>query len=326
MVCLDHAVFGRHRGSLNQRQQVALHALAGDLGPAALATRGDLIDLIDEYDAVLLQHVQRLGLDLFFVDQLGSFFIDQQLQGFRDLELSCLAFLLAHLAEHATQLLGHFLHTRRPHDLQLRSRLCHIDLDFPVCQLAFPQLLAKSLACRTFRLTHLSGTEVTTRWRDQDVEHSLFRGVFSAGSHLFHLGHPGLLDRNVGQIPNDGVNILADIAHFSELGGLHLDKRRIGQTGQTPGDFGLADARGSNHQNVFGRDLGPQARLDMLTTPAVAQGNCHGPLGLLLTNDVFVEFDNNFLWSHGRHGFKGSRWCDSCWCKCTVPRQSPTTF
>ena len=44
----------------------------------AFTARGDLVNLVNEHNAVLLQHVQRLGLDLVFVDQLGGFYQTQQ--------------------------------------------------------------------------------------------------------------------------------------------------------------------------------------------------------------------------------------------------------
>src|SRR5690606_12618994 len=46
-----HTVFGGDGGAFYQRQQVPLHALAGDVAATALAfaARGDLVDLIQEY-------------------------------------------------------------------------------------------------------------------------------------------------------------------------------------------------------------------------------------------------------------------------------------
>ena len=40
-------------------------------------------------------------------------------------------------------------------------------------------------------------------------------------------------------------------------------------------------------------------RLHLLAAPAITQGNGDGTLGLMLANDVLVEFADNFL---GRHG------------------------
>jgi hypothetical protein len=84
------------------------------------AARGHLVDLVDEDDAVLLGVVQRPHLDLFFVDQLGRFFVDQQLHRLGDFELARCAWP-APSGQTCPQLLGHLLHAGGPHDLQLRA-------------------------------------------------------------------------------------------------------------------------------------------------------------------------------------------------------------
>ena len=109
-----------------------------------------------------------------------------------------------------------------------------------------------------------------------------------------------MLDRNVGEVANDGVNILAHITHLGELCGLHFDERRIGQAGQATRDLGFANAGGADHENVFWRDLDTQPGLNLLAPPAVAQGNGNRPFGLLLAHDMPIEFGHNFLRGHGR--------------------------
>lgn len=91
VVCLDHPVLGRDAGALDQRQQVALHALARDVGAAGFLARRHLVDFIDEDDAVLLGIGDGTGLDVFLVDHLGRLLIGQQLQGLGNLELARLA-------------------------------------------------------------------------------------------------------------------------------------------------------------------------------------------------------------------------------------------
>ena len=55
VVGLHRAVLGRDRRALDDRQQVALHALARDVGAVARAlAAGDLVDLVEEDDAGLL--------------------------------------------------------------------------------------------------------------------------------------------------------------------------------------------------------------------------------------------------------------------------------
>ena len=341
MVCFNRPVFGRHRGSLNQGKQVALHALARYLGAAALGARGDFVHLINEHNAVLLQHVQRLHLDLFLIHQFGSLFIDQQLQRFTDLQLARLPLVLAHLTEHTAQLLGHFLHSRGPHDLQGGGRLNEIDFNSPVIKLPLAQFLAKGLARCAFWLGGGINPELTSGAWYQNIQHPLFCRIFCSTAHFGHLSHTGLLHCNISQVANDGVHIFAHITYFSELGGFHFDEGSVSQTSQAPGNLGLAHTRGANHQNIFRRNFCSQAWLDLLATPAIAQGNGHSAFGLLLAHDVAVQFIDDFLRGHRRHrvtqtrvdGFNaaeesrritGFQWCDSCWYKCRAHPQFPT--
>src|SRR3546814_20252408 len=73
----DLAVLGADRAAFDQRQQVALHALAGYVGAHALAALGNLVDLVDEHDAVLLAGLDRGLAHLVLVDQLARLFFDQ---------------------------------------------------------------------------------------------------------------------------------------------------------------------------------------------------------------------------------------------------------
>ncbi len=57
MVGLDRPVLRRDRGAFDQWQEVALHPFAADIGTAAagaFAAPADLVDFVDEDDAVLL--------------------------------------------------------------------------------------------------------------------------------------------------------------------------------------------------------------------------------------------------------------------------------
>ena len=47
--------------------------------PIRLAARGDLVDLVEEHDAVLLDRVQRLAPDLLLIEQLVGFLLHEQL-------------------------------------------------------------------------------------------------------------------------------------------------------------------------------------------------------------------------------------------------------
>jgi hypothetical protein len=117
VVGLDHAVLGGHRAALHQRQQVALHALARDIGAAALlGAAGDLVDLVQEHDAVLLDVVMARS---FISSSLTSFAASSSRSSLRaSLIAACaLGAIGAEVLEQALQLAGHLLHAGRGHDL-----------------------------------------------------------------------------------------------------------------------------------------------------------------------------------------------------------------
>src|SRR3546814_15051126 len=73
VVGLDRAVLGADGAALDQRQQIALHAFARDIRAAGvLAALADLVDLVDEDDAVFFGVAERLGADRLFLDALGG--------------------------------------------------------------------------------------------------------------------------------------------------------------------------------------------------------------------------------------------------------------
>ena len=113
--------------------------------------------------------------------------------------------------------------------------------------------------------------------------------VFGTGAHLGHFGQAGLLDADIDQVADDGVDIAADVANLGELGRFDLDERGIGQLGQAPRDFRLADAGRADHEDVFRRDFVAQRFFHLLAAPAVAQRDGDGALGGALADDVFIE-------------------------------------
>src|SRR3546814_3104205 len=63
--------------------------------------------------------------------------------------------------------------------------------------------------------------------------------------------------------------------------------------GQAARNFGLAAARGAYHQDVLGRHFVPKRVGQALPPPAVAQRHGDSPLGLLLTDNMFVQRGHN---------------------------------
>src|SRR5436190_11509977 len=147
------AVARLHGRAFDDRQQVALHAFARDVGPGALAAlAGDLVDLVDEDDAVVLDAVERFVHDVVHVDELLQLFVDQNAA--RLVHVHGPAFLLF-----GDQLLNHFaeIDVRPFHPLRRLHHFEHgkvllldFDLDVALLQLAVlelgPQLLARAPA------------------------------------------------------------------------------------------------------------------------------------------------------------------------------------
>ena len=149
MIGLHRTVLGVDRAALDQRQEVALHALARHVGARGLLAAGDLVDLVDEHDAVLLGVLDGADLELLLVDHLRGFLVHQQLQRLLDLELALPGPAAAQILEHALELLGHFLHAGRRHDFHAHGHRAHFDLDFPVVQHGLRAAFSESAAgCR----------------------------------------------------------------------------------------------------------------------------------------------------------------------------------
>jgi ATP-dependent protease HslVU (ClpYQ) ATPase subunit len=70
-------------------------------------------------------------------------------------------------------------------------------------------------------------------------------------------------------------------------------KLRAGEFGESPRDFGLADAGRADHQDIFRQHLLAHFLVELLAAPAVAQRDRDRPLGIGLADDEAVEFGND---------------------------------
>jgi hypothetical protein len=202
---------------------------------------------------------------------------------------------------------AHFFHARRRHDFHAHVH-GEIQLDLALVQRTFAQLLAQLLAGvvvdrRRRGVVAPVGRRLPTR--QQRIEDAILGAILGLRAHPFHRLLAGQLVRHVGEIADDRFDILADIADLGELGRLHLHERRVGQRGQTPRDLGLAHAGGPDHQDVLRRHFLAHARLQLHAPPAAAQRHRHGALGVVLADDVTVEFVDDFAGSQFGHEVTG---------------------
>src|SRR5690606_29442578 len=70
VIRLHRSVFGRHRRAFNERKEVPLHTLARNTRAQATLARGNLVDLVEKDDAVILRSSQRTADYLVLIEQL----------------------------------------------------------------------------------------------------------------------------------------------------------------------------------------------------------------------------------------------------------------
>ena len=86
------------------------------------------------------------------------------------------------------------------------------------------------------------------------------------------------------------LHIAPDIADLGEFRRLDLDERRVHQLCQPTRDFRLAYAGRADHQNVLGDDLIPNLFRELSAAVSVAQGDGDRALGVVLTDDIAIQF------------------------------------
>ena len=202
------------------------------------------------------------------------------------------------VGEHVLQLAGELLHAGRRDDLEADCYGIHLDVHFVVVQVTFAQALAQHLA----RVAHVAAVVGgRARRRQQHVENALLGSLFGGCLNALHGLLAQHLHGDVGQVAHDRFDIATDVANLGELGGFHLDERRIRQARQAAGDFRLADAGRADHEDVLGRHFLAQTVLQLHAPPAVAQGDGHRALGIVLADDVLIEFVNDLARRHEGH-------------------------
>ncbi len=192
-----------------------------------------------------------------------------------------------------------------------KLRLAHFHLDHAFVELAFAQLLAQLLAgagledlgrapvpaidqptaARRRRAYRRTGAGLDG---SSNIEQPLFGVQFGLVGDILQLLLAHHVDGDFDQVADHRLDVAADVADLGELRGLDLQERRIGQLGQAAGDFGFAHAGRADHDDVLGDDFFGQFRRQLLPAHAIAQGDGHGALGVMLADHVLVQFAPRF--------------------------------
>ena len=313
MIRLDRTVFGIDRGALHDRQNIALHALAGYVRPRSAAAARHLIDFIQKYDAVLLRALDGLRIYRVHVDQILLLLGLQNLARLAHLHLAQLGFLRNDAAQHIAH-----VHIGAG-NIRLRANLFDLDFNDFVLQLAAAKARAH-IVLTDHQLVLFLGGKLRLPWlvaqqnidridrlfllrAGQQIHQPILRNAFGAAAHACAVLILHQTDRCFHQIADDGFHIAPHIAHLGELRGLHLYERRVRQPRQPAGDFGLAHAGRADHQYVLRGNFFADRFIQPGAAIAVAQRDRDGALGVLLTDDVSIQLAHDLAGGKFSHIF-----------------------
>ena len=149
VIGFNHSVLRLHIGSLHDRQQIALHALARHVRSASGGTTlaRNLIDLVEEDDAHRLHALERVGGNVLLVDQLLQLLNEENAARLRDLHAAFLLALGQHVLEHLGKIVDSLRCTLRHHHVEHHWRLLgDFDLDLAFVELAVDEQRFQFLA------------------------------------------------------------------------------------------------------------------------------------------------------------------------------------
>jgi hypothetical protein len=102
-----------------------------------------------------------------------------------------------------------------------------------------------------------------------------------------------VVDPHVHEVPDDRLDVAADVPHLGELGRLDLHERRPGEPRQAPRDLRLPHSRRADQDQVAGQNLVAQLVPHLLAPPSVPERDGNRLLGLVLSHDVLVELGDD---------------------------------
>src|SRR6185436_6985445 len=139
--------------AFNDWQNVALHPFAGDVGAVPAFAPSDLVDLIEEDDARILDPVDRHARDLVHVNEALLLFLNQVFKRLVDFHFPLLGTLAEDVRQHVFNVDVHLLYALIANDFEGREiAFAGFDFDDAIVELTLTQLLAKFLASARVRI------------------------------------------------------------------------------------------------------------------------------------------------------------------------------
>ena len=240
-------VLGRYHRALDQGQEIALHTFAAHIGPGPVLGSRNLVDFVQEHDAVLFDRLDRRAVQFIVIDQAVAFFLDQDVMALGHAHATLLLDIAERLAEEFAEVDHADVGSRHAGQFerwQAAGALADFDFNFLLIKLTGPKLLA-----------HLLAGVTGGRRPGKHIEDALLGRRFGPGCDLMLQPRPRDHDGAFNQITDDRLDITADVSHLRELRRFHLDERGLRQLRKAPRDFGLADTGRPHHQDVLGQDF-----------------------------------------------------------------------
>lgn len=302
VVSFDYFVFGGNGVIFYQWQQVMLNVFMRNIWIGRFVVFIDFVDFVDKYDFVLFNSVDSVLFQFFWVYQFCCFFFNQQFYGVFDFQFMCFLFLVVQVLEYGLQLVGYFFYVWRSYNFNVYWCCGKIDFDFFVIKLVFMQFFVECLmSSGWFLLLFGLFLVVFSRW-DQYVENMFFCQFFSVIMVFFDSLDVYYFYGGIGQIVNNRIYFFIDVVYFGEFGCFNFDEWCICQFSQMMGDFSFIDIGWVDYQDIFWGYFMAQLFVELYVMLVVMQSNCYRMFGVVLVDDVFIQFVDDFVWGYFRYG------------------------